>query len=215
MNAAFASARSHPFAIASIVVAGIAVTACALVAIAYMLGWIPSRAAQPAAALATAPPPVRAAASGPGLDLLPGETLVAPADAPRPTTPSYAKPAESSKTAEPLKPAAAPRKAPPPIYSQTAPPPSSTTVAQVLPSRAAPSKPNYNRGGVPYTSYERSSRELCVNCGVIASIAPSGDDWEVRVRFDDGSGETLSYPQRPRLRSGERVRLEDGRLVRE
>jgi len=37
----------------------------------------------------------------------------------------------------------------------------------------------------------------------------------VRVRFEDGSTETLRYAERPRLRIGERVHLEDGRLIPE
>jgi hypothetical protein len=35
----------------------------------------------------------------------------------------------------------------------------------------------------------------------------------VRVRFEDGSSQTLRYPERPPLRVGERVHLEDGRLL--
>jgi hypothetical protein len=56
---------------------------------------------------------------------------------------------------------------------------------------------------------------VCVNCGAIISVASAGPDWEVRVRFDDGSSETLRYPERPRLRVGDRVHLEDGRLTRD
>ena len=54
-----------------------------------------------------------------------------------------------------------------------------------------------------------------MNCGTIASIGSAGGDWEVRVRFEDGTLETLRYPDRPRLRIGERVHLEDGRLIPE
>jgi len=35
------------------------------------------------------------------------------------------------------------------------------------------------------------------------------------VRFDDGSRETLRYYERPRLRVGDAVHLEDGRLLRD
>jgi hypothetical protein len=38
-------------------------------------------------------------------------------------------------------------------------------------------------------------------------------DWEVRVRFDDGSRQTLRFRDRPPVEIGEDVRLEDGVLV--
>ena len=228
-----ASARKHPAALASIVIAGVAVTVLALVTIAYLLGWIPTRAALPSAPGSFAIPGQQLPGSVQqgGVDLLPGETLIAPADSPgppaaaqaqapkpvvppsaaQPTTPKYAKPAPF-ETAKP----AAPTKAPPPIYSQPAPPASSGSYTQVLPSRAAPSKPSYGRGDTPpATSFERSTRTICVNCGTVASIGSVDGDWEVRVRFEDGSTETLRYPDRPRLRIGERVHLEDGRLIPE
>jgi hypothetical protein len=219
MKEELVSARRHPAALASIVIASVAVTALALVTIAYLVGWIPMRGAGPApGAMATPGQQVTGSMQEGGVVLLPGETLVAPADtpkpapaspaplpapaAPQPTTPQYAKPA--------------PKKAPPPIYTQPPAPASSTSYATVLPSRAAPSKPSYNREATaPATSFERSTRNICVNCGVIASIGSAGGDWEVRVRFDDGSTETLRYPDRPRLRIGERVHLEDGRLIPE
>jgi hypothetical protein len=80
----------------------------------------------------------------------------------------------------------------------------------------APAGPNYTRDELAARpSYERSSQDVCVNCGAIISVASAGPDWEVRVRFDDGSSETLRYPERPRLRVGDRVHLEDGRLTRD
>ena len=227
MNAQLDSARAHPAAVISLVVAGLAVTACAIVAIAYMLGWIPAGPQLPSAPTSMATPGQQVAGSAPDLALLPGETLVSPADAPASSSaPEPARPAPAAapqptkptyKTAppEPARSLPAPRKAPAPIYAQPAPAPS-TPYAQVLPSRAAPGKPNYTRSELaPYTSYERSSGELCVNCGVVVSIASSGVDWEVRVRFEDGASETLRYPDRPRLRIGERVHLEDGRIIPE
>ncbi len=232
MKEELATARKHPAALASTVIAGVAVTVLALVTIAYLLGWVPTRATLPSAPGSIASPGQQLPGSVQqgGVDLLPGETLIAPADSPQlpaaqaqapkavlppsaaqPTTPRYAKPAPFD-TAKP----AAPRKAPSPIYPQPAAPASSADYAQVLPSRAAPSKPNYGRGDLPpATSFERSTRTLCVNCGTVASIGSVGGDWEVRVRFEDGSTETLRYPDRPRLRIGERVHLEDGRLISE
>ena len=217
-----ASARSHPAALASIVIASVAVAALALVTIAYLLGWIPTRAALPSAPGSMASPgqQITGTEQQGGLDLLPGETLVAPAEAPKPvvtaaepkpTTPHYAKPAPL----ESPKPAPAAKRPQPPIYTRPGAPASSTSFAQVPPSRGAPSKPDYSRGEAPITSFERSSRNICVNCGTIASIGSAGGDWEVRVRFEDGTLETLRYPDRPRLRIGERVHLEDGRLIPE
>jgi hypothetical protein len=63
------------------------------------------------------------------------------------------------------------------------------------------------------TSYERSARSLCINCGAVSSVRSVQGDWEVRVRFEDGSSETFRYPERQRFKPGDRVRLEDGRLV--
>lgn len=242
MNASIESARSHPAVVASLVAAALAVAACALVAIAYMLGWLPSKP-MPAGPTSVAIPGQQVAGSGPDLALLPGESVVAapdaslanpspppsaippaPKEAPLSATASSPKPSpeaakralEGARLALEAKSASAPRQPAPPIYAPSAPPPSSSaTYTQVLPSRAAPSKPNYTRNEVeaPYASYERPARAVCVNCGVVASIRSGDIDWEVRVRFDDGSAETLRYPDRPRLRVGDRVHLEDGRLV--
>ena len=229
MNEVLVSARRHPAALASIVIAGAAVTALALVTIAYLLGWIPMRGAPPSAPGSMASPgqQITGTVQQGGLDLLPGETLVVPPETPKPatpapvpaqtpvlgpTTPRYAKPAPL----EPPQPALpVPQKTPPPVYAQPAAPSSIRSYSQGLPSRAAPGKPNYNRGDAPPNSFERSTRNVCVNCGTIASIGSSRGDWEVRVRFEDGSVETLRYPDRPRLRIGERVHLEDGRLIPE
>jgi hypothetical protein len=213
MKEELASARKHPAALASIVIASVAVTALALVTIGYLLGYVPTRGGSTPGSMAIPGQQVTGTVNQSGVDLLPGETLVAtpeasqgpastPAPAPSlepgPTIQQYAKPAPLA----PPKPAIA--KTQPPVYTQPAAPTPSTSYAQVLPSRAAPSKPNY------------APRDYCVNCGTIASIGSApGGDWEVRVRFEDGSTETLRYPDRPRLRIGERVHLEDGRLIPE
>jgi hypothetical protein len=80
-------------------------------------------------------------------------------------------------------------------------------------TRAAPASPAYARAAPPVTSYERSARSLCINCGAVSSVRSVQGDWEVRVRFEDGSSETFRYPERQRFKPGDRVRLEDGRLV--
>ncbi len=225
--------RAHPAVIVSVVAAAVAVALFALVGTAYMLGWIPSKgdAAKPAASAAAAKP---ASSPAPGLALLPGETLVVapeppPASVPRaapplpaakapgPVTPSYSQPAPATPSFAPgAKKAAAPPSAPTLLPPSAQPP--MPTIAKTLPSRAAPSAPTYRREDpteAPPRSYERSFRTVCVNCGTVSSIRAFGDDWEVRVRFEDGTSETIRYPERPRLRLGERVTLEEGRLVPE
>jgi hypothetical protein len=142
------------------------------------------------------------------IHLLPGETLVTSPEPPKAATPKA-----SAEAARPATPQYA--KTPEPTPRKQA--PSKPSYAQAMPSRAAPSPPS-PRPEPPVTSFERSSRSLCINCGTVASItgySGSGDQWDVRVRFEDGSAETLRYRVRPPLRIGQRVRLEEGRLVLE
>lgn len=226
MNGQIESARAHPAAVISFAIAGLAVAACALVAIAYMLGWVGSKPPPSPTSMAT--PGLQVAGSAPDLALSPGETLVAPAEAPAaplppaplPAAPSAASPKAPASTPAPAapapaKPAPAQRKAAAPIYAPAPPAPSSSTsYAQVLPPRAAPSRPNYTRSELAASnSHERATRSFCVNCGTVASIGAYGPDWEVRVRFEDGSSETLRFPERPRFRVGDRVHLEDGQIL--
>jgi hypothetical protein len=197
MNAPAAAPRHQQAVIISIVVAATAVTACALVAIAYMLGWVPVRHAVPARASASSPATQAAGGAADHLGLLPGESVVSAEEAakgsppatpvpgaasgPRPVTPRYMK---------------APESAPRP------------------PAVAKPAPPTSPRNPPAPTSYERSARGLCVNCGTVAAITAFGDgEWDVRVRFEDGSAETLRYRTRPGLRIGQRVLLEEGRLI--
>lgn len=168
-------ARAHPAVLASMVVAAVAVTAAALVAIAYMLGWLPAHASL-ATPVGIANPAQQTTGVATDLALSPGESVVNPEEAPKPgaapqpVTPSYAKPA-------PPKPA----------------------IAKSAPPKAA-----------------ARQHASCANCGNIASITSYGrGEWDVRVRFADGSHETLRYREPPPFRLGERVRLEEGRLVRE
>src|ERR1700687_325494 len=120
--------------IVAVVVAAVAGTACALVAIAYMLGWAPSRAVVPTP-VGMASPGQQVAGTAPEVGLLPGETLVAPADTPRPATPQYARPAPPL----PLPAPAASQPAAPP--AQPAAPAYSNPVSPQAPARAGPSKP--------------------------------------------------------------------------
>ena len=53
-----------------------------------------------------------------------------------------------------------------------------------------------------------------MNCGTVTSItALEAGEWDVHVRFEDGSTETLRYRTRPGLRIGQRVLFEEGRLI--
>jgi len=206
MDGEAAAARAHPAVIASVVVAAVAVAACALVAIAWMLGWVPSRASVPTPA-GIASPGQQVAGTVHDVDLLPGETLVAPPEAPKPAAPQYAKP-----LAEPLKTTPPPYGRMPDSAAKKLPAPTKPSYAQTLPSRAVPQE----AARPPLTSYERATRGICINCGAVAAITSHSDDeWDVRVRFEDGSSETIRYRTRPPLRIGQRVHLEEGRLIPE
>ena len=111
MNAPAAAPRHPSAVIISIVVAATAVTACALVGIAYMLGWVPVRHAVPATASAMSPAS-RAPGGASDLGLLPGESEVSAEEAakgggsstpaqgagsaPGPVTPRYMKTPQSA-----------------------------------------------------------------------------------------------------------------------
>jgi hypothetical protein len=221
MNAQIEPARSrHPAMVAASVVAGLVFIAGALLVIAYMLGWFPAKPPLPGAPTAMASPGQQVTGSAPDVALLPGETLVSPPETPPRAPDAAAKPplapriTASQATPQPLTPQATPQQpaTPQPTAPKyaTTPPPESPKVP------ATPSRPNYTRDEVTArASNERPAQDVCVNCGAVTAIGSSGSDWEVRVRFDDGSSESLHYPERPRLRVGDRVRLEDDRLVRD
>ncbi len=202
---------SHKAVIASVVVAAIAVTACALVAIAFMLGWIRAKDFAPTPA-SIAFPAQQVTGTAPGVALLPGETLVTPDTAPapgekekpRPTIPQYARPAPATPVpaataVEPASPKPAPR-------ASTAPKPVMPSYARTAPEPVEPP--------VPATEEAAPRGNYCVNCGTVLSTTANADMWDVRVRFEDGTTRLLRYPTPPPFRNGQRVRMEDGRLVR-
>ena len=185
-NAGPATLRSHPAVIASIVLASVAVTACAVVAIAYMMGWV-GHAAPPTPA-SMAAPGQQVAGTAPDMGLLPGETLVTLPEPPKSAIPPAA----------------------PPGAGVAVKPPES----KPAPARPAPLRPSYEEHSETAHAAIAPDREgPCVNCGRVLAIVTHGDFWDVEVRYDDGSTQTLRYPERPRLRAGERVRFEDGRLL--
>jgi hypothetical protein len=200
------STKSRQALVISGITAAVAVTLCALVAIAYMFGWLPA-SANVATPTSLASPGQQTAGTAPGVDLLPGESLVTPESAPTPapkpaapgpTTPRYARTAPAAAPA-PRDPTPAPSPAPAPRD----PKPENTS----RPSAPAPKPPVYARAA--------PERSLCVNCGTVSAITAYADTWEVRVRFEDGATQVLRYRSPPSFRVGQRVRLEDDRLVRD
>ena len=177
-----------------------------MLAIAYFVGWLPSgKPEMPASQAAKqAPAKPKTATMQSGVVLLPGETLVAPPD-PVP-------PAPATPPAPAAKPAPAPAE---PKYTRPKPPPVIAREPSVVPREPPPVIARETPRPPPRTSYERSTRSVCVNCGVVTSITRGDYDWEVRVRFDDGSREILRYYDRPRVSVGDEVHLENGRLVRD
>lgn len=191
MAGELARARSHPAVVVSIVVAAVAVTACALVAIAYMLGWIP-RATAPSP-MSVALPGSQVAGSMPDVALLPGESVVSAPEAYTPPAARSGSPAPSYGAPQAVPAVPAPSPAPAPA------------------ARAAPKKPAFARSDPP----PPAARSFCINCGTVAAIGNYTGGWEVRVRFEDGSSDTLRYAERPRVRVGDKVYVENGRLIPE
>jgi len=179
-------------------VAGLAMGLCALAGIAYYMGWGPfSRPPEIALAPRAAPAAAAKAPSHPDVPLLPGESLVSPPD-------PVAAPAPAPPIPAPA-PAPAAKKPSPPQYTK----PPERKPAPVVAKRPPPPRPQ------PETSFERSARSVCGNCGVVTGMTRHDYDWEVRVRFDDGTRKALRSYDRPRVEIGDSVHLEDGRLVRD
>jgi hypothetical protein len=223
--------RSSHAATTAVMVAGLAVTAFGLLGVASMLGWLPKVGGKVAgfdpdkAGAITRPPPGPAASSVPNrLALAPGETLVAEPDPPRAALPT-----------EPLMPRygdpVVPRPAPPrPV--ETFVPPAHPAAARPAPAPApaeAPVPPRWLRSapdGVPATGIpvrrlsryaeggqaETRGSRSCGHCGTVTEVSPYIDQWDVHVRFQDGTRRVLRYPQPPNVSRGDRVVLENGRL---
>jgi hypothetical protein len=190
-------AKYHHIMVISVITAAAAVTLCALVAIAYMLGWLPARA-DVATPVGMASPGQQVAGTAPGVALLPGETVVTPETpppaapaSPAPSTPNYARTAPSVAPG-PRDPMPEPAMRPEPTRRPSAPAPKTPAYAHAAPQQ-----------------------NVCVNCGTVTAVTGYSDSWEVRVRFEDGATQTFRYRTPPDLRTGQRVRLEDDRLVRE
>ena len=93
--------------------------------------------------------------------------------------------------------------------------PTATPRAPAPPKPAPRPAPQYSNDEVRRDGYARSSRSICINCAVVTAIDQGESHWEIRLRFDDGTRETHRYYERPRVRVGDAVHVEDGRLVRD
>lgn len=206
MSPELEAAKSSRVVIVSVVVAAVAVTLLCLVGIAAILGLVGPRSQDPPA-VAAVKLAQKSARTPPPVALVPGETLVAPAEAP--ATP--AAPAAEAKPAEAKSPDAKLSESKP---ARPAQPRKPRNEAQRAPR---PSNPNYARAephpGDPSDPWPR--KLVCRTCGTVTAIATFPDLWEVRVRLDDGASFSVRYPNPPGLRVGDKVRLTDGRLARE
>ena len=226
------SLRSNRVIAVAVLAACVTVVACALVAIAYMLGWIGNREARKVAAAST-PAAQKAAVASAADGLEPGETLVEPASAPArpdilfpryssPTPPPPAPPASAvdPPTGVPKSPFLAPRAPPPAPAPAPAPavpiPPMATSPLDPRPLRDEPRREERYaeevRGG---PRDERRSSRFCANCAVVTGVSQYVDEWEVHLRFSDGSRRRIHYDRPPPVARGDRVFFENGRLYLE
>lgn len=149
----------------------------------------------------------------PEQSLAPGETLVAPPVSGDPMMPHYSapQPPPAAPNASEVEPAVAP-----PVAA-----PVERPRVRVAP-RAEPQTPSFARGD-PHPSSPldtwpmppERARARCETCGEVVVVTVWPDMSEVRVRFEDGRQRTLRAPAPSRWRVGDRVRLEQGRLVRD
>jgi hypothetical protein len=93
-------------------------------------------------------------------------------------------------------------------------PPGPTAAPRQAP-RPAPKAPQYSANEVRRDAYPRPSRSICINCAVVTAIDRGPGHWEVGLHFDDGTRETHRFYDRPPVRVGDAVHLEQGRLVRD
>ena len=177
-------------------IAGIAVGAIALAGAQWLDKVLETRKAEPGPAGASSTKPVAKEQSG--VVLMPGEQLVL---APEPPATQVPKPAPSQPVVEPPKPASPPPQRP------------RTRAAVVAQDNARPSPPQYSREERRAMTSDDRSRSVCLNCGVVTSVTRGDYDWEVRVRLDDGTRQTLRYYDRPRVQEGDSFHLVDGRIV--
>jgi len=76
--------------------------------------------------------------------------------------------------------------------------------------------------GVPVAVATKPIDRSCRDCGVVVAVkqvelkgrtAKATRQYEVRVRMSDGSMRTVTYSNEPGWKAGDRVRLQNGRVV--
>ena len=173
-------------------VALIALAVAGITAAIYMLD--PPRAKVAKAAPKTSKPPAARIESG--VVLLMDETLVVPP----PEAKASAAPAQKAPEKYPAKPATKAKHAPTtPHYAKRPPSPTLASASQ-------------------YTRDEGRSRHMrnsCVTCARVVGISEYPTFWEMRVRFNDGSRDALTYRERPPFEIGDPVRVEHGQVLRD
>jgi hypothetical protein len=224
--------RGNSLVVAAVLLACGAVAACAIVAIAYMLGWVGQRE-DPAVAAVASSVAAKVSADAAAHALGPGETLVEPAPAapPPPMFPRYGEPtppppapppsAANRPTGVPKSPylPQAPRPAPPPVASAPiVAPVESPRPRDPSPRESLPREERYVEEVRPPAREEsRSSRprRFCANCAVVTAVSQYVDEWEVHLRFSDGSRRRIHYDRPPPVTRGDRVYFENGQLFLE
>lgn len=205
---------------ASIVAAAFAFLVFCLIAISVVMGWIgPAPVQAPIPKIVPQAPRVVQGAGELGLE--PGESLVPPPAAPS-VVPSPSPPTPPARVEGPRPPLLMPP------YGRPATPPGPLTSEEKRARRAQPrdEEPSAPRRELPQRRYAETPHPtdptdpwpqpaVCGTCGTVHSITVYPDLYEVRVRFDDGSRRTMRYQKPPRWRVGDRVRLDNGRLVRD
>jgi hypothetical protein len=75
---------------------------------------------------------------------------------------------------------------------------------------------------VPVAVAAKPIDRACRDCGVVVAVkqvelkgrtAKAASQYEVRVRMSDGSTRTVTYSSAPAWKAGDRVRLQNGRVV--
>jgi hypothetical protein len=76
--------------------------------------------------------------------------------------------------------------------------------------------------GVPVAVAAKPLARGCLDCGVVVAVkqlelkgkaAKPTSQYQVRVRMSDGSERTVTYTTAPAWKAGDRVRLQNGRVV--
>jgi hypothetical protein len=80
------------------------------------------------------------------------------------------------------------------------------------------SKGGAGQDAVPVAVAAKPLDRGCADCGVVVAVRPielkkAAKRYQIRVRMSDGSVKTITSPTAPSWKAGDRVRLQNGRLV--